>query len=182
MVYRFLFQVQVKCYLSVLYPNFSLQRTPAILQTNRLIYAEAVAVLYREITIVLMSDNLCEMPHLASISVARLPKIWKHDPFTDPGERTFDCKYRYETAELGGDLYPHVFGRFQKMEFRANFRIFRIETNGQAMVFPRPLTTIIDGTCSNLTNQKDFASRLFGRLSLFERLVNLLSLNSTIST
>ena len=188
MIYRLLFQVQVACHLSVLYPNFSLQRTPAILQTNRRIYAEALGILYGEVRIILLPSDLLRMQQVTFGHYPWPLKIWRHDPIADPGEKTPSGRYLYRTPELSGDLYPHVFSRFQIIEFWAHIGVFtnmpgfkiydfRLKVDHR---FAPGSRESIDGDFT--AGAKAELSELFGYLSVFEHLVKLISLNPTIRT
>lgn len=62
---------------------------PAILQTNRTIYAEASLLLYRNMTVNMCSCDviwLSDIPTTHRIKFGK-PKLWRHDPLLGMGYR-----------------------------------------------------------------------------------------------
>lgn len=102
----------------------SFRKHPPILRTNRQIYNEASSMLYTEgIMVVEPADlfALARNPYALEFGVAS-ESTWRHHPIEDPGEVQMDGTVRYNTAESEeGKMYPHVFARFQKIYFDANF-------------------------------------------------------------
>ena len=180
MIYRLLFQIHIPCFLSITYPQFSLQRTPAILRTNRFICAEAAHVLYTEILIVLLAGHQIGLQQAPYDEYPFSAEIWRHDPFNDPGEVLPNGKCRYRTPELGGDLYPHVFSRFQTIGFIAHTSVHTRQHSHVLSRFSFDLkcVTHIDGDF--LQGAKRSAIRHLKDVPVLEQLVKLLSLSYTI--
>jgi hypothetical protein len=100
------------------------RRYPAILRVNRQIYDEASSLIYTEGVLVVEPADvfaLAKKPHALEFGVPAYD-IWRHHPLRDPGvvQQNGEVKYNTQPAEEG-KMYPHVFARFQKIYFDANF-------------------------------------------------------------
>lgn len=100
----------------------NLKRYPAILRTNRQIYSEASSLLYTEaILIIHPGDIFCLRKKPRDLEFgAPNPCPWRHNPLKGVGKFANGIA-KYETAEMGGRMEPHVFARFQKIYFLAIF-------------------------------------------------------------
>ena len=95
------------------------QRTPTILQTNRQIYNEASSVLYSELQLVVRPGDA-----LTGITVAfvkRSDYVWRHLPSDGFGRKNATGQTIYDKSERGGAMEPHVFKRFQRVRYEADF-------------------------------------------------------------
>lgn len=64
---------------------------------------------------------LARNPYALEFGVAS-ESTWRHHPIQDPGEVQANGTVAYNTTESEeGKMYPHVFARFQKIYFDANF-------------------------------------------------------------
>ena len=95
------------------------QRTPAILQTNRQIYNEASSVLYSELQLVVRpGDALTEV---SEAFVKGSEDVWRHLPSEGFGRKNATGQTIYDTSEMKGAMEPHVFKRFQRVRYEAEF-------------------------------------------------------------
>ena len=95
------------------------QRTPAILRTNRQIYNEASTILYSELQLVVRpGDTLTED---ATDFVKGSPYVWRHFPSDGFGRKNATGETIYGTREMTGAMNPHVFKRFQRVRYEADF-------------------------------------------------------------
>ncbi|KAE8441771.1 hypothetical protein EG329_004329 [Mollisiaceae sp. DMI_Dod_QoI] len=102
------------------YDNF--KRHPAILRTNHQIYSEASSLLYTEAVLsVSPGDIFClrKKPKALAFGI-RHADVWRYNPLQGTGIQE-GCKVVYDTTAMGGAMEPHVFARFQKIYFDANF-------------------------------------------------------------
>lgn len=100
------------------------KRYPAILAANKQIYSEASSVLYTEgIIVVEAGDVVClaRNPYNVNFGIP-YSKNWRHNPLHGLGKEV-DGVVTYDSATMGGKMDPHVFARFQKVFFDANFDV-----------------------------------------------------------
>lgn len=101
------------------------KRYPAILRANRQIHVEASEVLYSELLIMVNPRDVVGLEPTRAISNREIfnasLKVWRHNPLMDPGTQSPDGTVLYMTPELDGPMYPHVFAKFQKVHFDADF-------------------------------------------------------------
>ena len=96
------------------------KRHMAILRTNRQIYDEASALLRKYLTIkVKPGDALINHP--ASAVVKESGKVWRYDPFKGLGFTDTHGRTVYKSPALDGAVEPHVFARFRKIHYKADF-------------------------------------------------------------
>jgi hypothetical protein len=95
---------------------------PAILRTNRQIYLEASSLLYTEGIITLEAGDIICLARNPSASMFGVPYhgAWRHNPLHGLGKEV-DGAVTYDTATMSGKMDPHVFARFQRVLFDANF-------------------------------------------------------------
>jgi hypothetical protein len=96
---------------------------PAILRTNKQIYSEASSLLYTEGIIMLEAGDVIS---LARSQLQFGPKFgvpyhgaWRSNPLL--GQKELNGVLTYDNALMDGKMDPHVFARFQKVYFDANF-------------------------------------------------------------
>ena len=96
------------------------QRHLAILRTSRQIYNEASALLYSDLTIhVNPGDAVTDMP--GNTIVEQTKGIWRHAPSKDFGSTDINGRTLYKSCLLDGLVEPHVFARFEKVSYHADF-------------------------------------------------------------
>ncbi|KAH7336718.1 hypothetical protein BKA65DRAFT_507000 [Rhexocercosporidium sp. MPI-PUGE-AT-0058] len=99
------------------------KKHPAILRTNKQIYTEAISMFYEEAILVIEPGDifcLSEDPQDLKFGAAH-QAVWRHNPLRGFGSNV-NGTVVYDSPELeGGLLEPHVFARFQKVLFDANF-------------------------------------------------------------
>jgi len=98
------------------------RKHPAILRVNRQISFEASSVLYSEGTLVLEpGDIFCLRDKMLRFG-DRNDNPWRHNPLEGVGKLNEKGQTIYDTpATPPGLMEPHVFARFQKIVFDANF-------------------------------------------------------------
>ncbi|CZR70212.1 uncharacterized protein PAC_20113 [Phialocephala subalpina] len=99
------------------------KRHPEILRANKQIYSEASSLLYTEAILVVEPGDIFALrnkPRDLSFG-ARHDHVWRYNPLKAIG-RLDGNKVVYEKkANPHGAMEPHVFARFQKILFDANF-------------------------------------------------------------
>ncbi|CZS91269.1 hypothetical protein WAI453_003660 [Rhynchosporium graminicola] len=99
------------------------KKHPAILRTNKQIYNEAITMFHEEaILVVEPGDIFClgEKPEDLDFGAAH-QAVWRHNPLKGFG-RNVNGMVVYDSPEIeGGLLEPHVFARFKRILFDANF-------------------------------------------------------------
>jgi len=94
---------------------------PAILRANKQIYSEASSLLCTEGIIVLEAgDVFCLAKAPLDTFGASYHGAWRHNPLHGLGKEV-NGVVTYGTAAMDGKMDPHVFARFQKVYFDANF-------------------------------------------------------------
>merc|ERR1712093_741710 len=99
------------------------RKHPAILRTNRQIYSEAISMFHTEaILVVEPGDIFCLSDNPQDLKFGAAHQgVWRHNPLLGFG-REVNGTVVYDSPEIeGGLLEPHVFARFQKILFDANF-------------------------------------------------------------
>merc|ERR1712230_288820 len=99
------------------------RKHPAILRTNRQIYSEAISMFHTEaILVVEPGDIFCLSDNPQDLKFGAAHQgVWRHNPLLSFG-REVNGTVVYDSPEIeGGLLEPHVFARFQKILFDANF-------------------------------------------------------------
>ena len=97
-------------------------RHPAILRTNRPIYAEASCVLYSELKILVTpGDILCRDRSLDDEIVKPSMRVWRYNPIYGVGYENEDGKRFYSSPELDGLMEPHAFTRFREIKLFVDF-------------------------------------------------------------
>lgn len=77
-------------------------------------------------------DVLCfsERPGVHDI-IQQRPKLWRHNPLRGMSHRNEKGAQVYASADMDGDMEPHVFARFQRISFDAGlYSHSRIDRNG----------------------------------------------------
>jgi len=99
------------------------RKHPAILRVNHQIYFEASSVLYSEGTLVIEpGDIFCLTNTRKPLKFGdRNENPWRHNPLKGVGKLNEKGQTIYNTPAMGGLMEPHVFARFQKITFDANF-------------------------------------------------------------
>jgi hypothetical protein len=101
------------------YPDWPLPT--AILCTNRQLYAEASHLMYSEVKIVLYPEDLVCLRADSKDIAPPSRKIWRHNPLDGVGRLGPHNERIYATPEMDGLMEPHIFARFQKVNFELNF-------------------------------------------------------------
>ena len=96
---------------------------PAILQTSRAIYAEAAPQLYARTTIDMEICDVVDLSERETIhdTKKRRAEIWRHHPLRGMGYRDAKGLQVYASDEMSGDIEPHVFAKFERLHFHADF-------------------------------------------------------------
>lgn len=104
-------------------------RHPEILRTNRQIYSEAASVLYSELTIMLEPADIPGMrrKHAKGMGIPK-KTVWRHNPLDGIGYCKEDGSHLYNTPPMDGLMEPHVFARFQRITFHADFNFTAAES------------------------------------------------------
>jgi len=103
--------------------HMAFKNHPAILRANRQIYAEASSVLYTEGVFAIDPRDIFSLspnPWDLEFGVGGNIAPWKYKPLESTWKEDNGI-VTYDSPELGGLLYPHVFARFQKIFFDAYF-------------------------------------------------------------
>ena len=96
------------------------KRHLAILRTNRQIYSEASALLHSDLTIeVEPGDTITGITGNSVVLPSR--KVWRHASSKGLGFTNTNGQTVYESALLDGTVEPHVFARFEKLSYYAEF-------------------------------------------------------------
>ncbi|KAL2059718.1 hypothetical protein VTL71DRAFT_10210 [Oculimacula yallundae] len=99
------------------------KKHPAILRTNKQIYTEAITMFHEEAILVVEPGDifsLSDKPEDLDFGAAH-EAVWRHNPLQGFG-RNVNGSVVYDSPEIeGGLLEPHVFARFQRILFDANF-------------------------------------------------------------
>lgn len=102
-------------------------RYPTILRVNKQIYEEASSLLYTEGVLVVEPSDifaLGENPEDLDFG-APSEDVWRYHPIKDPGVVGKDGNFTYHAKDgeftEEGKMFPHVFRRFQRITFNANF-------------------------------------------------------------
>ena len=97
----------------------SVKRHLSILRLNHQIYDEASLVLHSHLTIAVNpGDALTDTPGNAIVSQS---KIWRHAPSKELKYSNINGETVYDALPLDGFMEPHVFARFQKISYTADF-------------------------------------------------------------
>jgi hypothetical protein len=99
----------------------SYKKYPAILRTNKHIYNEAISMFHEEAILVLEPGDIFCLRNPKDLEFgAPHENVWRHNPLE--GWKDVNGAAKYDTPELeGGLIDPHVFARFQRVFFDANF-------------------------------------------------------------
>jgi len=163
-IYRHLFLIPPYHFLVDSGPD-SICRHPEILRTKRQIYSEAVYVLYSELQIVLISDEILGLSRQYLVQPPKLQKhLWRHNPLDGIGHRNDVGSHIYDTPILVGFMEPHVFARFQHLAVSAHLKFTDEESR---MYMHEEYNVSADDKASMLA--------FLRRLCLFEPLAQLLS-------
>ena len=95
---------------------------PAILQTNRAIYAEAAPELYAK-TIFAMefSDIVCVSDRETGDDLEKgRARVWRHHPLRGMGYRNAENLQVHASDNMGINVEPHVFAKFESLNCYAN--------------------------------------------------------------
>ena len=177
MVYHFLFQVHVICRLA----KRSCHRTPALLQTCRLVYFEAISVLYEQVKVMVTPGDLIGIRNCCATAFPLIRDLWRYNPLDDYGLDPASGKWVYHTPERKGKMYPHVFNRFQRIEVLAHLNFFwPAESSAAEFAFDIYDGDEIDGDFPDVEKARLLA--YLRRSRLFQLLVKFLSRVSTIRT
>ena len=86
-------------------------------------------MLYSELTIIVeLGDILC-LGGGNYTRMERKKKIWRHNPLYGIGHRDGEHgKHVYDTPKLDGRIEPHVFAKFQRIDFDADLVFSALET------------------------------------------------------
>lgn len=104
----------------VLENGLKTKRHLAILRTNRQIYDEASALLHSDLTIdVNPGDAVTDGPGNAIVKPTK--KVWRHAPINDISSTNSNGQTIYKSLPLDGPVEPHVFARFEKISYLADF-------------------------------------------------------------
>ena len=96
----------------------------SILRVNRQIYSEASAFLHSSLIIgINPGDALTNTPGNAIVSPNE--KVWRHAPSKGPGFTNINGQIVYKASTLDGFMEPHVFARFEKVLYIADFEFER---------------------------------------------------------
>ena len=95
---------------------------PAILQTNRAIYAEAAPELYTQtIFSIKSSDNVCVSDRETSHGMEKgRARVWRHHPLRGMGYRNARNLQAHTSDTMRGHVEPHVFAKFESLNCYAN--------------------------------------------------------------
>ena len=96
------------------------KRHLTILRTNRQIYDEASALLHSDLTIdVNAGDVMTDSPGNAIVKPTK--NVWRHAPFKGFGFTDSNGQTVYKSFPWDGPVDPHVFARFEKIAYHADF-------------------------------------------------------------
>lgn len=98
------------------------ERHLAILRTSRLINNEASALLHSDLIIDIKPGDASPEVH-GYINIKRPWHVWRHDPSKGLGSTNTSGQKEYKSRLLDGYLEPHVFARFEKVSYRADFSL-----------------------------------------------------------
>ncbi|MCJ1248976.1 hypothetical protein MMC30_006197 [Trapelia coarctata] len=123
MIYRCVFEVPRIVRLSSTEPCLY----PAVLQASRQIYQEAAALLHSELTIQVPSGNVLSLATDILLLDVQEPEtlgrgLWGHNPLDGVGHENPDGTRIYESPETDGLMEPHVFARFNNLNFDVEAR------------------------------------------------------------
>lgn len=145
-------------------------RHPEIVRTNRQIYSEAVSVLYSELTIMLEPADIPGMRRRYAKGMGISKKtVWRHNPLDGIGYREEDGSHVYNTPPMDGLMEPHMFARFQRVTFHADFEFTAAESH-----------LYIDDDFNINTDDRARFIAFLRRPGVFELLVQLLSNSPTL--
>lgn len=97
-----------------------IKRHLAILRTNRQIYNEASVLLHSDLTLdVNPGDAVTDVPGNAVVKQTK--KIWRHSPHMGLGMTDSNGQTVYKSCPLDGSVEPHVFARFERISYNAQF-------------------------------------------------------------
>ena len=97
-----------------------IHRHLAILRTNRQIYHEASALLHLDLAIdVNPGDAVRLIPR--NVISKQIRDAWRHDPSKSLGFTDTNGQRVYESGLLDRILEPHIFARFEKVSYHADF-------------------------------------------------------------
>lgn len=104
---------------------------PAILRTNRKIYFEAATILYSKTEMIVnASDVLCISKDPGPSSILRVTqKLWRHVPVQGVQFQKDTGTTAYTLPEGDGDMEPHVFARFQRLQLRVDLGFDEIDNS-----------------------------------------------------
>ena len=98
-------------------------RAPALLRANKQIYSETYPLLYSELKIVLSPGAVLNQVMHPDPLAKSTGGIWRHDPAMGIGFKDISGHICYESECMDGDMEPHIFARFKKIVFNADFPI-----------------------------------------------------------
>lgn len=151
-------------------------RPTAIFRTCRLIYSEAVALFYSQLTIILRPSDLGFAPERYIEPTIAHSRIWRHDPLHGIGEHLINGDRVYTTPKLDGMVEPHVFSHFRRVHLN-----FDLTFCGTTSIDLPSLTCRVDSQMNVNAYDSDVLKMYFRRnyFSMLEKFTKIMS-NSTL--
>ena len=152
------------------------RRRPAILRSNKQMYAEAVSILYSELQVCLKLDNLLipgeELSNNLTVKGTIRPSIraWRHNPLLGIGREDENSNRVYTSPAMEGYMAPHIFARFSEAELFTEFDI----------TADVPTMFIFDNLKID-PNHEDAMADFLGRSTIMRRLVEILRHSPVVS-
>ena len=113
-IYRYTFLSPPDCSLGLDEHYAQHRKHLAIMRTNRQIHAEASALWYSKLQLIVSSEDLSCLD--SSDPVRRTSRVWRHDPLQYVSNLA-DRRPIYIGPELAGRMEPYVFNRFKRVGF-----------------------------------------------------------------
>ncbi|KAH6672501.1 hypothetical protein B0J14DRAFT_74799 [Halenospora varia] len=103
-------------------PGYTVVRHLAILRVNRLVHTEAIGILHSELRLQIKLNDIRHLPPPGADLTGRSKNVWRHNPLCGLPTRDNQGRYIYpKGTKMNGRLDPHIFARFQNLEFEASF-------------------------------------------------------------
>ena len=99
----------------------TIRRQPAILQTNSQIYHEASSMLFSGLQLVVRPGDALTKYGTSTSAVKGTKDVWRHFPSRGLGRKSANGLTRYEERDMYGAMEPHVFTRFERVRYEADF-------------------------------------------------------------
>ncbi len=99
----------------------TIRRQPAILQTNSQIYNEASSMLYSGLQLVVRPGDALMNDDDSTSAVKGTRYVWRHLPSRGLGRKNANGLTRYEESDMYGAMEPHVFTKFERVRYEADF-------------------------------------------------------------